>query len=187
MMEMFGIIGFLSKFRTTLMLLCFFSLFFISKALFNSDRVYILLFPGADSEYNGLGNFSQLYIEQRKVPIPKVLPTGWDQQEREIYYLLKELVYGPGPRIIYSYPFISTDTKINNLVIEQQNLYVDFNAKLVEGKSEHYFGTNEVLALMKKVVRLNFPHIKNIFFTVDGLDIRLFRSNLENRPTMKKS
>ena len=138
-----------------------------------SYQSYTLLFPSAGSEYREPG-FTKLYAEQRKIPIPQVLPPRWSQTERTAYYLLKELLYGPGPRMIRAYPFVPAGTEVNNLAIEGESLYIDLNASLLTGESEHSFSVTAMLALIKKVLRLNLPKLEYIYFTVEGMNIQKF-------------
>ena len=172
------ILSFLSRYSFWVLLLGLGLLFVVSSLFFHSGQKYqsyTLLFPSAKSEYRE-PNFTRLYAEQRKIPIPQVLPPKWSQRERTIYYLVKELLYGPGPRMIRAYPFVPTGTEVNNLAIqnesEGESLYIDLNARLLSGESEHYFSVAAMLALIEKVLRLNFPGLDAIYFTVDSQDIQ---------------
>ncbi|WGK69192.1 hypothetical protein P0082_12050 [Candidatus Haliotispira prima] len=169
------------KFRLLLLLPIFCALFIFSTAIYRkgkSQQSYTLLFPGADSRYEQ-ERFRGLHAEQRKIPIPQVLPPEWSLEERKVFYLVKELLYGPGPGMIGSYPFVSSGTRVNNLAMEGRDIYIDFGPTLFTGKSEHYFSDDAVLMLIKKVLRLNFPRLKGIYFTIAGTDVSQFRQNLQ--------
>ena len=162
----------LSRYSFWALLLVFILLFAVSSLFYHLGRSYqsyTLLFPSANSKYRE-PNFTKLYAEQRKIPIPQVLLPRWSQKERIVYYLVKELLYGPGPRMIRAYPFVPAGTEVNNLAIQNDSLYIDLNAKLISGESEHYFSVAAMLALIEKVLRLNFPGLDAIYFTVDGVE-----------------
>ena len=172
--------NFLRKFWVTILWLTFIAIFFLSTASYqlkSSHKSHILLFPSASSEYDGQ-DFSHLYAEQRKVPVPQVLPAEWSLEERKIYYLAKELLYGPGARMIRSYPFVPKGTRLQSLALQDNDLYIDFDATLLKAKSEHHFNTDAILALFEQVLRLNFPGLKGIYFTVEGMSVKRFRQKL---------
>ncbi len=163
------------------LLLLVFGIAFSSSALLHraekQQRSYTLLFPGASSGYSGQ-SFSHLYAEQRRIPIAQVLPTEWSPEEREIYYLVKELLYGPGPGMIQAYPFVPSAARLDSLALQEHDLYLNFNAALFTGKSEHYFRGEVVLRLIEKVIHLNFPSLKGVYISVDSMNVEQARQHL---------
>ena len=175
-----SLISFVARYRFWGFLAAFLLLFVASSLAYYSGRnykSYTLLFPSARSEYRA-PNFTRLYAEQRKIPIPQVLPPKWSQTERTVYYLVKELLYGPGPRMIRAYPFVPRGTEVGNLAIEGESVYIDFNASLLASEGEHSFSAAAMLALVEKVLRLNFPQLEYMYFTVEGADIQKFEQDL---------
>ena len=171
-----------NKIRRCLLVLAFISIFVLSSLTYYLDKnhqSYILLFPSANSIYQNQ-NFQKLYAERRKVPVPKVLPPGWNSRERKIYYMLKELFYGPGSGMIRAYPFIPNGSKINSLTLAEDDLFIDFSKSLIIEQSEHYFQEEALIALIKKVLYLNFPKLKNIYFTIEGTDLPVQDANTPN-------
>lgn len=155
-----------------LFILVFLLLIFIASTISyqskQHNQIVMLLFPKADTSYQN-GEFSHLSLEKRFIPKPQSLLKGSSYEERLLYYSLKEIIYGPMENI-RSYPFLPIGSKLQRVIKDGSRVYIDFNSALLAGAPEFALEPNERLELIAKSLKMNFPEISQITFTIDGTE-----------------
>lgn len=88
------------------------------------------------------------------------------------------LIRGP---VAEGLPVIPTKTRLNSVKIDEDLAILDFNAQLVEG---HPGGSqSELLTVyaLANSVAVNFPHLRQVQFTVDGAAVETLKGHVDLR------
>ncbi len=90
----------------------------------------------------------------------------YDSLEKNITLVVKELLLGP-EYILYG-KAAPAKTKLNKLILNGAELYLDFSVDIALIDSESLLHFDDIIKLIKKTVMFNFKHIRTVNITVDG-------------------
>lgn len=90
----------------------------------------------------------------------------YDSEEKNITLVVKELLLGP-EYILYS-KAVPLKTKLNTLILNNSELYLDFSVDIAVTDSDSSLHFDDIIKLIKKTVMFNFKHIHTVNITVDG-------------------
>jgi len=103
--------------------------------------------------------------EIRRLPRQKTL-------ESDIELFLKEMILGPYK--IDHLRIIPEKTRLQNLILrDKSSLYIDFSADFIVTENELSIVTSEMIELISKNLRYNFPILEEITLSVDGQTLQL--------------
>ena len=90
----------------------------------------------------------------------------YDTEEQNINLLVKEQLLGP-EYILYDNA-VPEETRLNTLILNNDELYLDFSIDIISAGSESFLHFDDLIILIKKTVMFNFKHIHTVNVTVDG-------------------
>lgn len=90
----------------------------------------------------------------------------YDSLEKNITLVVKELLLGP-EYILYG-KTVPAKTKLNMLILNGGELYLDFTVDIAVIDSDSFLHFDDIIKLIKKTVMFNFKHIHTVNITVDG-------------------
>lgn len=110
----------------------------------------VIFFPGREA-YSG---------EIRRVPRQKTL-------EDDIELFVNELILGPYN--IDHLRIIPEETRLQNLLLRNRSLlFIDFSAHLIVSENELSIVPTDMIEIIRKNLRYNFPILEKITISVDG-------------------
>jgi len=108
---------------------------------------------------------SSISGEIRRLPRQQTL-------EKDIELLIKEMILGPYK--IDHLRIIPEKTRLQNLFLrDKSSLYIDFSADFIVTENEFIMVTSEMIDLISKNLRYNFPILEEITLSVDGQTLQL--------------
>jgi len=122
----------------------------------------VLFFP----EYRS----SRCYGEARSLPVK-------DTKEKDVELLVREVLLGPMNVDLVS--LFSRETRLQTILLRDQTLYLDFNMAILNGISDAALSFEEALACLTKTVRFNFPEIREVIYSINGVQPELMEGEIE--------
>ena len=90
-----------------------------------------------------------------------------ESQEENIKVLINELILGPYS--IDHHRTVPEKTRLHSILLRNKStLYIDFSADLIVSVHEHGIVCSDMLKLIRKNLKYNFPILEEITLSVDG-------------------
>jgi hypothetical protein len=115
----------------------------------NSRTKRVLFFPAQ----------GQLVSEQRFLP-------NHGDIEGDMTELIREEILGPVSHDAQR--LMSKDVTLKSLFVRNHVAYIDLSADFFLEQARYPLGGEAALEVLRKAVRFNFPHVREVVFTADG-------------------